>query len=164
MYPDNIREIIKFQRNNGLSYLDIAKMLNMTKSSVQSLSKYKKKTTKQKRGRKVIINKFESMKIKRCISNSNSNGLKVNCNRILENLDLDVSRRTLNNWLIKKDYVYARKVQSIELSKEHRLKRIDVVSSWIHQNIDWSNAVFTDEKKFHWTVQIIGILMIILYY
>lgn len=149
MYPDNLRDIVNYQRKFGKSYLEISQNLNITKSAVQHLVNYRKPIHKKKTGPKLKINKFDQMKIKKYISFSNSNGSKVNCRRIIEDLNIDVSRRTLNNWLLHHEYTYQNKVQKIHLTKDHRLKRIEIISSWIHRNIDWTNAVFSDEKRFN---------------
>lgn len=149
MFPDNLRKLVIQKRKLGLSYVEIGTIFNLSKSTVQSLINYKPIIHKRKSGPKYKVDKFTSLNIKKYINNSNENGLKVNCNGILDNLNLGVSRRTLNNWLLQREYSYVKKVQKMQLTKDHRLKRIKAVSSWIHTNIDFNCTVFTDEKKFN---------------
>lgn len=148
MHSDKIYELVFSKRENGKTMSEIGKELNLSKSSVQSILRYKKKSNKQKTGPKSKINNRESTRISRFISKSNITGIKLNCPKIIEELDLDISTRTMNNWLIRKDFFYHKSSQKIQLSKQHCLKRIDKVSSWIHENILWENSVFADEKRF----------------
>lgn len=148
MHPESIRRIAQYHRNNGISYAKIGEILNISKASAQSLANYEKITHKRKSGPKCQITKANELQIKRYISNCNEIGIKVNCNRILQDLNLNVSRRTLNNWLLHKDYLYRKEAQKIQLTKIHKEKRIKLVSSWIHKKIEWENCVFTDEKRF----------------
>jgi len=78
----------------------------------------------------------------------NLQGKKVWCNKIINDLQVNVSRRTLNNHLLKTDFKEKKCVQKIILSKKHKINRIEVISSWIHKCIQWEKTIFSDEKKF----------------
>ena len=86
--------------------------------------------------------------MKRYIMSQNALGNKVWCNKIIQELQLDVSRRTLNNHLLKSEFMFKKGVQTILLSKKQKIKRTELISSWIHKNIAWETTVFSDEKKF----------------
>lgn len=148
MHSKEVKLIINNLRNLGESYGSIAKKCKMTKAAVQSIINYKIKKTKKKRGPKMLINKQQSLMLKRFISNENSSGVKVTSNAILRGTNLDVSRRTLNNWLRKNEYKYKKGAQKLQLTSSHRKLRIELISSWIHKNIPWESSVFTDEKRF----------------
>ena len=79
----------------------------------------------------------------------NKIGYKVTTTSILNELNIDVSRRTLNNWLIKNDYSYMKSAQNIYLTRQHKKNRLEHVSNWIEENVQWENAIFSDEKKFN---------------
>ena len=61
---------------------------------------------------------------------------------------MDVSQRTLTNWLSKHEFNYKKGAQNMQLSAAHWKIRMEVISTWIHKNIPWEKAVFTDEKRF----------------
>lgn len=148
MYSEEIRSLIKNLHKMGESYGSLAKKCNMTRSAVQNIIDYKIKKTRKKRGPKALVDKQKSLMLKRFISNENSKGVKVTSSTILNGTQLDVSRRTLNNWLQKHDYKYKKGVQKLQLTANHRKLRVQLISSWIHKNIPWENTVFTDEKRF----------------
>ena len=148
MYSEEIRKIVNYQRNLGYSYSEIASNLNIPRPSIITIINYKRKAHKKKIGRKSIINKYESLNIRRFIENENNNGKKVTCNTIIAATEILVSRRTLNNFLIKEDYKYMKGVQKIVLSKHHMDERLSIISKWIHENINWDATIFSDEKRF----------------
>lgn len=148
MYSDELRRVVKHRRSQGDSIREIAKYLDIKKATVESILNYKLKTNKKKSGPKTSIGKAESLMLRRYISTCNSNMIKVNCSKIKRDCNVDVSRRTLNNWLLKEEYRYMKEVQKISLTAGHKKKRIEIVSSWIKNKINFSNCVFTDEKQF----------------
>ena len=44
--------------------------------------------------------------------------------------------------------MFTKSVQKILISKKQKIKRTELISSWIHKNIAWETTVFSDEKKF----------------
>ena len=148
MHSEEIRKLAQEYHQLGDSYASIAKKLKITRAACQSLICYKLKKLKKKSGPKQIIDKAKSLMLKRYIWKENENGSKVTTSAILGGTNLDVSRRTLNNWLLKKDYEYKKGVQKLQLTPKNKKLRVEVLSSWIHKNIPWENTVFTDEKRF----------------
>jgi len=148
MHSEEIRNIVKYQRDLGKSYGEIAQSLNMSRFSVRTLLKYKRKSHKLKTGTKHIISKKEALKVKRFIMNESVQGKKVWCNKIINDLQLSISRRTLNNHLLRTEFEVIKSTQKIILSKKHKIKRIEIISSWIEKNITWETTIFSDEKKF----------------
>ena len=69
-------------------------------------------------------------------------------NKIVSDLNLDISWRTVNNWLLRRDYAYSKSLQQIQLTREHKIIRMEKVSKWIEENIVWENVAFTNEKMF----------------
>lgn len=148
MYPENIRNLVYFQRTSGLTYKQIGENLNLKKCTIQCILNHKNKISNRKRGPKFKISKAGRLQIKRYVSKMNTQGSKVNCVEISKELNLGVSRKTINNWLLRNEYTYAKQVQNISLSKIHKQNRITLAASWIHKNVNWENSTFTDEKRF----------------
>jgi len=149
MYSEDLINSIKEMRKHFKTLREIGNELGISISTVQWLLRDCKKKIKRKPGPKHIINKCHAIKIKRYIKICNEQGKKATSQDIISNTDLNVCRRTLNNWLLQQDYKFERQAQRIQLSKDHKLKRMNLVSSWIEKNINFENAVFTDEKKFN---------------
>lgn len=148
MHPDIVRNYVIQKRKLRISYSEIATDLGISIASVQNLNTYVKKPHKKKTGPKSKIGKCEALRIKRYICDQNMKDSKVNCRKIIEDTNIAVTRRTMNNWLLRNKYKYQKQVQEIKLSQKHKNERISKISSWIEENIVWENTVFTDEKRF----------------
>ena len=116
----------------------------------QSLVSYKIKKLKKKSGPKSIIGKANAIMLKRFISKENQNGFKVTSTAILSATKLDISRRTINNWLKNHEYKYKKEAQKLQLTARDRKLRVEMISSWIHKNISWEDVVFTEKNYFRW--------------
>lgn len=145
----NLRNSIMNLKKTGLSFRDISVELNLSENQVKGIFYYKRKIFKSKPGPKKLINKRTSLQIKRYISKTNQEANKVNCKKIVNEIDIEVSRRTINRWLLTHDYKYLSMVQHISISNDHKQKRIETVSQWIQENLNWENTVFSDEKRFN---------------
>lgn len=148
MYDKIIKESVKRMRDSGKSFNEIALQMNLSVSAAQSLFYYKAKSHKKKVGPKSKISKKESLKIKRYVHKQNAIGSKVTANGIITANKLCIGKRSMNKWLNKEKYRMKKKAQTIQLSQSHKLKRIEMVSSWISENINWEQAAFADEKRF----------------
>lgn len=148
MYSEELRRVILNMHQNKKKCAEIATLVGISTRAVYSILGYKNKVFKSKRGPKPKINSRLATRLKKYIQSENNNGSKVNCPKIIKNLDITLKRRTLNDWLLKKDYVYKHHAQNIQLSKNDKIKRVSLCKSWLDQNIQWKNSVFTDEKAF----------------
>lgn len=149
MYCEEIRKIVINLRHLGKSYSEISKYVNIPRPSIVSILNYKRKLHKRKTGINPIIDKYKRLSIRRFVGNENKMGRKVTCNSIIHGTQIDVSRRTMNNYLLQSDFKYMKMVQQITLSKHHKQERTRIISNWIHENIVWENTIFSDEKKFN---------------
>jgi len=118
-------------------------------SSVHWILRDYRRTIKCKTGPKPHITKCYGLRIKRYISICNETGKKATCRSIINETGINVSRRTLNNFLLRKDFKFKKQVQHIQLSANDKTKRVKAVCSWIEDNIDFKNSFFCDEKKFN---------------
>lgn len=148
MYSEYLRNAVIEKRKMGKKLREISEEFHIEISTVQCLLNYKKRIHKKKTGPKLKINKKLSLQLKRYVAQQNNEGLKVNSSKIIRDNKLSVCRRTVGNWLNRNKYYYKKESQKIQLSNKHRTNRVSKISSWIHENIHWENAVFTDEKKF----------------
>jgi len=146
MYDEDIVIKIKKLKKDGKSYNEISKMLDIAKSSVWWILNKRKRGNHGKPGPKCKINRRLSTRIKRYVEKMNNNGSKVDCNKVKNELQLDIGRRTINNWFIKHGFKYKSHAQKFMLTNKHKNMRIEVVSEWLKEKIEWENCVFTDEK------------------
>jgi len=149
MYTNELLITIKNMRNNGKKLREISSALDITISTVQWVLRDCKKKIKRKTGPKPHISKRYAIRIRKYIKICNEKGKKATCQRIINETNLNVSRKTLNNWLLSEDYKFEKQAQSIQITQNHKNKRMELVSSWIENNIVFENSVFTDEKKFN---------------
>ena len=119
------------------------------------LFRSKKKIQKRKTGVKLLVEKRLSLRKTKRISSENKNGNKVNCRTIIDNLNLDIGRRTINNYLLKLDFKN-KQIQQVSLSKNQKQQILQLVSTWIHENIDWQKKSFLMTRNSILTVLIIG--------
>ena len=131
-----------------MSYEEISKVLNVTKSQVQYVLNQKHVINKCKRGPKPKIGKKEKLQIKRSINRILKEGKKVNSSKILAECELNVSKWTVQRSLKKMDLKYKKASIQIKLTQQHRQLRLKCVSEWIEKRINWTKVVFTDEKRF----------------
>ena len=122
--------------------------MGITESKCKNLFYYKKKAFKCKPGPKNRIDKRKSLAIKRSVERNNEMERKVTCNTIISDTGLSISRRTINNWLIKHDFKFKKVVQKIHLTRKHKDARMNIASEWLEKNIQIENIVFSDEKRF----------------
>ena len=50
--------------------------------------------------------------------------------------------------MLYKEFIYQLYTHNIQLTKNDKMKRVSLCKSWLDQNIQWKNSVFTDEKAF----------------
>ena len=143
-----IRQAIKKLRKEGKSYGQISEILDIPKTSVFNVCMKTLKLFKKKTGPKQCISNRMKTRITKYINDANKRECKVNCNKIIKDLDLKVERRTLNNWLLRKDYIYTNCPKKIFLTSTHKTNRICHAKDCLEKNIDWMKTVFTDEKAF----------------
>lgn len=148
MHSTEFRSLAKKWKENGATYNEIGRRLEISKKSAINLCQYKLKKLKKKTGPKNKITKKLQLKMKREISNILNSGQKVFSQKIIQNCDLLVSKRTVQRHLKKNNYVYQSASTQIVLSQHHKLERVRLISQWIHESIMWENVAFSDEKRF----------------
>lgn len=148
MWSKDIKDTVNKLRCGGKTMQEISDIMELSVSSVQNLLEYKLQKCKQKTGPKSKISKRLSTCIKRFVASSNKIGRKVTARTIMEECDVPLKKRAMNNWLKERKYKYSKLTQKITLSKQHKKKRVEIISQWIQDELNWKNCVFTDEKRF----------------
>lgn len=147
MYEDSIRKLAKSLRNDGKTYKEIGDILKISLFSARKLCTYIPKIT-HKRGPKNKINKKIQLQIKRRVALLNEEDKKVDSPKIIKELNLNVSKSTVQRYFRRSDLIYKRARSQIILSQKHKDERTRIIIQWINENHDWERTIFTDEKRF----------------
>lgn len=148
MLDKSLRLIAKKLREEGRSYVEIAKILDITPRSARNICNYNLKANCKKRGPKFKITSMEKFYIKRQISIILNAGEKVTCKKIRNEVTKPVSKWTLQRCLKSIKYKYRKICQRIVLNQKHKDERVKIVSNWLEQNLQWTSVAFSDEKLF----------------
>jgi len=148
MKTDKEKELAIKWKNEGKSYREISSLLNISRSSAQSLCRYTKKIIKKKRGPKFKLNKANKLHIKRQISNLYLATEKVTANKIKSLCNLDISISSTQRYLNREGYIYKKIKTKICLTKKHKQSRVRIIRDWLIGNHQWDKTIFSDEKRF----------------
>lgn len=142
------RNLVKKLKEEGNTFLEIGSFLGISKDSAKNLYKYIPKSNLRKRGPRFKINSFSKLSIKRQSSKILLRGEKLNCSKLLNECNIQISCRTLQRHVKREGMVYKKAKMQICLSKKHKLERIKIISHWISCNQNWDKTIFSDEKRF----------------
>lgn len=136
-------------RKEGKTYLEISGILGINKEEARNLIRYPIKHNQKKRGRKFKLVPKYQLKVKRSIACMKERQEKINCAKILREIDLNISQRTLQRYMKKAGYIYQNAKSRIFLNKNQKQERIRLITEWISSRHDWNFTIFSDEKKFN---------------
>lgn len=138
-------DIIKLS-NNGWSHRKIAKEICRSKTAITNFLKEKVDLKEKKRyGPKEKLNNRDKRRILREASNK-----VISCRKIAANLNLDISRWTVNRAIKKSGIIkYLKKKTSPPLTDEHKRMRLKWARDHMTWNEEWQKVVWSDEKKFN---------------
>ena len=103
---------------------------------------------KRKTGSKKKIQNKEALMLKREINSLIDEGVKVNSSKIRRNTGIMAGRETVRKFITNMGYKYKKVPQNIQLTKQQKKNRIEIVERWITEKVDWNRIVFSDEKRF----------------
>lgn len=135
-------------KEDGKSYGDIAKLLNISRNSAVNLVKYKKKIIKKRTGPKKKINKRMSLRLRRTIFGLIQRGERINSRKLIEETDLNVSIWTLQRYLRARAMRYGNSKKRLCIDDKNRIDRMTFAKRCLIENHNWHSTIFTDEKKF----------------
>lgn len=142
------KSLARTLREQGKTYVEIGSILGTNKEHARHLIRYCPTVLTKKRGPKSKITPKFKLRIKRSISSMMVKKEKVNCSKILKDIDLNVSRRTLQRHMQKSGFRYRNSKRQIFLSVKQKEERIRIITDWISRGQDWNSTVFSDEKRF----------------
>lgn len=144
---ENKKKIFEL-REKKMGYKKISKFLNLTRDNVRNVLKSKCKLNCLKRGPKPRLNKTLKLRIKRCINTFKNNCQKINCSKVKNECNLDLSTRTLQRHMKTSGLYYKKIKRNIGLTDKDFRTRKECITSWISENHDWNVTTFSDEKYF----------------
>ena len=148
MYSDELKRLAKYQRDSGKTLKEISNNLNLSVSTVQCLICYKPRNHKKKMGRRCKVTSKMSSRIKRFVAKSNADYCKVTARKTISECSVPLKKRGMNYWLAKSKYKYRKIPYELCLNKKEKKNRVDKISNWIEENINWDSVIFSDEKRF----------------
>ena len=123
---NSVKEMLKIVKN--LREISCAKEIPI--SSVQWILRECRRTIKCKTGLKPHITKSYGLRIIKYISTCNEKRMKVICRSIINETWITVSRKTLNNFLLRKGYKFKKQAQHMQLNADDKAKRVNAICSW----------------------------------
>lgn len=142
------RQLVKRLRNENKSYIEIGKIIGLSRHVVRHLNVYEKVKNPKKRGKKPVLRNADKLLIKRRISTLKNDGQKIDSTKLKNACQLDVSTRTIRRYLFNVGMTYRNIPRVIFLTKSHKEKRVEIATKWITSSHDWSKTIFSDEKRF----------------
>lgn len=149
MHHKSVIETVKRLHQSGKSLNEISEELQITKSTVQYMVKNNYRRLKKKTGPKQKIDKKCKLRIKRDCNKLMEAGEKMTSTKIIKESNLMLSKSTAQRCLKSLGMKYKTARKELELTANHRAKRIEHCHRWFHERIEFKKVVFTDEKKFN---------------
>ena len=116
MYSKELINSVKEMRKIGKMLREISCAKKIPISSVHWILSDCRRTVKCKTGPKPHIMKYYGLRIRKYISTCNEKRMKVTCRSIIKETGITVSRKTLNNFLLRQDYKFKNQAQDNQLS------------------------------------------------
>lgn len=130
------------------SYEKVAAESGYSKSTVWRLINNKDQKTGKKRGRPPVIDRRTETRIKKYASGQISSGHLLTSTDIKRNLRLEASPSTIQRLMNKLGFTYDKILKKLPLTRRHKVERKKTCIKWIDEMLDFSQVVFSDEKKF----------------
>lgn len=149
-----MRKLIIRLRKENKSYGEIAKIVNMSRSSIQTVvknyNKYQTTENRHRSGRPSKLTDRDKRDVIRIVT-ANPKTSAVDIAKYLEKLnEVSVHPETVRNVLRANDFHSRIPRKKPFISKVNMAKRLDFAK--LHQNDDfdyWKNVIFSDESKFN---------------
>jgi len=148
MYDETIRKAVIMDRKKSMSMGNISKKYGIPRPSVQRILSSVGKQLK-KRGPKEKINKNDRRRIRSVINLNIEKNIKTSSRNIIGELNLNVSRSTVCRNLKTLQYNYKALPSRFQISKVNKERRVAAARSYVTENINWNQVIFSDEKLFN---------------
>lgn len=137
------QNIVRDFYENGPDFQELAarydREVRSIRRTINTYNRRKKTDRKRGSGRKKGISKDSKIKMRIMLK---KNPFKT-CQEIVNELDLDCSRRTVNNYLNQSHFSYRTPDIKPELTEDQKVERVDFAK--VYQSQDFSRMIFTDE-------------------
>lgn len=130
------------------SYAEVSRITKVPKTTVYRVVKNINQKTGKKLGRPGKIDRRTETRIKKFVSGKIMSGHFVNAVEVKNSLHLKLSVSTIQRKLNQLGFKYQKVVKELPLSKKNKRDRLNHVKEWILDNVNFSNVVFSDEKRF----------------
>lgn len=134
---------IKILKSIGISHKTIADSLHRNKSTITKYLKRGDNVGKQNSGRKSIINATSLRRIARFVDKK-----PASSTYIMKYLDIRCSTQTLRRAMRNNNIWWKKSKSIIPLSNINKEKRLEFCRMSLCDNVQWSNIIFSDEKRF----------------
>lgn len=148
MHSLELIELAKAKRRDGLSYGQIAKDLNLKKSAIFYMVTNNYEKPKKKSGPRALIDDRVTRQIVRAAKSRIEQGLVVSSNKLISDLQIDISKWTMSRVLRSQGFKYLDVLKSIPLTPRHKEARLAAARHWIATGHPWIWTIATDEKRF----------------
>lgn len=143
---DSEKAVIDQLLTLGLSYRDIGRRINRSDHVVRNYvnlgSEYGKK--KKTKGNIKITNRQKNQLVQLASSG------KYSTHEMVKELDLPIGKRQVASILKRTgQFKYTKKMKQPFLKPEHEVARMEWAKNHIHWSTEWTQVVFSDEKKFN---------------
>ena len=148
MYEKSIYDSVLLMRSNGKSISEISQFLKLPRSTVQKMilpTHMRKEATP---GRPSVINSKLKKKIRKISTKIYHCGERITSTKILNMGNLNISLSSIRKTLRGMNYKYKIQKQKLILNENQKQNRLNFIKNWFKTCVDFSNVIFTDEKKF----------------
>lgn len=150
MYPEAFKNLIRNQYREFKNYRQVAKLNNLSDSTVRKWVANEERREKKKPGPKPKITKRDERRINRAGLELLSREERVSAPKIRRMLNLrGMSDDTIRRAFKRLDYGFDEALQTILLTPHHKQRRLDLCSQWLRSGQSPFEIVFTDEKRFN---------------
>lgn len=131
------------------SYRKVAEKCKVDKDTVARIINGTNHKTGKLMGRPKKLSRRDQSRIKRHVVKEVNAGRRVTSRTIKQDLNLDVSRWTIQRSLKRNKVLYKLAKKKLPLTKSHRQTRLNFARRHLINRTDFSRWIFSDEKRFN---------------
>ena len=148
MYPARLRRAYTSLYRRWKSYSKVAEITHRSISTCFRIINNKTQQTGRPRGRPSVITRRMETRVKKHVSGCITNGHLVSACQVKDALNIQASLSTVQRLLVRLGFPYQKIAKKLPLTRSHKRARVDACRQWINSQFDFSEVVFTDERRF----------------
>ena len=149
MYDKEIYDEALSLNKAGIRYNEIRVLLNIPRSSVQSMIRPCHKQIYEHPGQPKIRNKAFKETVKRKAIKLRIKNKRITSSKVKIAGNLPRTCRTIRKTLNEVKFSFINSKQKVTLTEKQRNVREEHIADWLRQGINFKTVIFTDEKKFN---------------